>query len=289
MSSVRLALRLGATVLTGIALMIPSATLASSRTPASTSASPRSGATVSASAAAHKGIVPPGAPAKSLLPKPYFLRSPHCAHGKDGSRCNALALKAIAHARKVLEKLGGMSFSLSAYEKLTPIEQLFATVDLERTERGLPPAVVLTRSLDKVAQQGANRDQDPNLQKVPDPLPGGGHLAGLGGNWAGGWGNALGADYGWMYDDGIGSDNGDCGRSHPSGCWGHRDNILGTFNGRARCGGGGRNELAMGAGHLAKGKKYGDSEVELFAGVCGPTPTDVVISWTRVKRLLHVR
>jgi hypothetical protein len=286
MSSVRRALRLGAIALTGIALIIPGPTLASARTPGRASTRPL--ALASVGAAAHKGIVPPKKPARSLRPSPFFPLSPSCAHGKDGSNCNALVLKAIAHARKVLEKLGGMSFSLSAYEKLTPIEQLFATVDLERTERGLPPAAVLTRSLDKIAQRGAEIDQDPNLQDVPNPLPGGGHLSGLGGNWAGGWGNALGADYGWMYDDGIGGDNGDCRRSHQSGCWGHRDNILGTFNSKAGCGGG-RNELAMGAGHVTKGKKYGDSEVELFAGVCGPTPTDVVISWTRVKHLLHVK
>jgi hypothetical protein len=286
MSSVRLAMRLGATALAGIALMVPGATLASARAPGRTTAGSLIGASVSA--AAHKGIVPPKKPAKSLQPSPFFPRSSSCAKGKDGSKCNALVLKAIAHARKVLEKLGGMSFSLSAYEKLTPIEQLFATVNLERTERGLPPAAVLTRSLDKIAQRGAEIDQDPNLQDVPNPLPGGGHLSGLGGNWAGGWGNALGADYGWMYDDGIGSDNGDCSRSHKSGCWGHRDNILGTFDSQADCRGG-RHELAMGAGHVTKGKKYGDSEAELFAGVCGPTPTDVVISWTRVKHLLHVK
>jgi hypothetical protein len=211
--------------------------------------------------ATHRGILPPKNPSKSLRPGPFFLSAASCRHGGDGSACNS---------------------------QLTPGEQLFATVNLERIERGLPPAVVLTRSLDKIAQRGATSDKDPPLQDVPDPLPGGGHYVGLGGNWAGGWGNALGADYGWMYDDGLGSDNGDCSKSHRSGCWGHRDNILGAFASKARCGGE-RSELAMGAGHVARGKAFGDSETELFAGVCGATPTDVVISWARVERLLHIK
>jgi hypothetical protein len=267
-----LSVRLGAVAVTCTALIIPGITLAAASIPAT----------------AHKGVLPPKNPSKSLSPSPMFVASSKCFKGKDTSSCNTLVLTAVAHARKVLEKLGGMKFSLSAYEKLSPIEQLFVTANLERTDRRLAPATVLTRSLDKVAQTGADKDEDPPLNQVPSKLPGGGRWIGLGGNWAGGWDNALGSDYGWMYDDGPGSDNGDCTKTNKSGCWGHRDNILGTFSSRSRCGGG-SSELAMGAGHVTKGKKYGDSETELFAGVCGPTPTDVVITWTRVKRLLHIK
>jgi hypothetical protein len=265
MSALRLATRLGAVAVTCTALAMASFPVT-----------------------AHKGILPPKNPSKSLRPSPMFLESRKCLRSKDTAACNTLVLKAISHARKVLEKLPGMSFSLSAYEKLTPIEQLFVTVDLERTARGLAPATVLTRSLDKVAQVAASKDEDPPLNEVPSTLPGGGRWLELGGNWAGGWDNALGSDYGWMYDDGPGSDNGECTKSKKSGCWGHRNNILGTFSTRSRCGGA-SSELAMGAGHVARGKRYGDSESELFAGVCGRTPTDVVISWKRAKRLLHVK
>jgi hypothetical protein len=221
-----------------------------------------------------KGILPPKNPSHNVNPDPYFLSSKSCIGGGDSAACNTLVVRAIAHARSVLEKIGGMSFSLSAYEKLTPEEQLFVTANLERTERGLPAVVVLTRSLDKIAQEGANADNDPDLQSVPGTLPGGGHWVALGGNWAGGYDNALGADYGWMYND-------------KQSAWGHRDNILRQWVTASRCGGQ-RYEIAMGAGHVTKGKAFGDSETELFAGVCGPTPTDVVLTWTQAKKLLHI-
>ena len=242
------------------------------------------GASASRLAAARTGIVPPKNPSRSLPPSPDFMGSRSCASSRNGRACNREILKAIAHARKVLEKMGGMSFSLKTYLKLTAPEQLFVTADLERTERGLPPATVLSRSLDRVAQVGARRDEDPPFSRVPARLPGGGQVVGLGGNWAGGWVNALGADYGWMYDDGLNSPNEDCTKQDQSGCWGHRDNILGTFSSKAACGGG-ASALAMGAGYAVRLK----SQTELFAGVCGPAPTDVVLTWSRAKSLLGIK
>src|ERR1700757_1897287 len=158
-------------------------------------------------AATQTGIVPPKNPSRSLAPSPDFMGPGSCASKSNGRACNREVLKAIAHARKVQEKIGGMSFSLTAYLKLTAAEQLFVTADLERTERGLPPATGLSRSLDKAPQLGARRGEDPPLGRVPARLPGGGQVVGLGGNWAGGLRNALGADYGWMYDDGLNSPN----------------------------------------------------------------------------------
>jgi len=273
MPALRMASGLGAIVLAGAVFTGPAAALASVGAAGAGATAAGAARAAHAPAAHHKGILPPHNPAKNLAPDPSFLGSRHCAGGRDGSACNSIVLRAITHARKVLEKFGGMSFSLSAYERLTPVEQLFVTANLERTERGLPAAVVLTRSLDKVAQDGANADTDPPLGEVPNPLPGGGHWVSLGGNWAGGWDNPLGADYGWMYDDGPG--------------WGHRDNILGKLATTSSCGGS-RHEVAMGAGHVTKGKTYGDSETELFAGVCGPPPTDVVLTWAKAKKLLHI-
>jgi hypothetical protein len=225
-------------------------------------------------AAPDTGILPPKNPARSVSPNPNFFAVSACRGGGDSAACNSVVVRAITHARQVLERFGGMSFSLAAYEKLTPDEQLFVTANLERVERGLPAIVVLTRSLDKVAQDGANADTDPPLGKVPDTLPGGGRWVSLGGNWAGGFDNALGADYGWMYDDKA---------EH----WGHRDNILHRYFTASTCGGK-SHEIAMGAGHVTRGKTYGDSETELFAGICGPTPTDVVMTWARARKLLRI-
>jgi hypothetical protein len=230
-----------------------------------------------------RGILPPRNPAASLWPAPSFMS---CGQGDDGAQCNSVALAAIGHARQVLEKLGGISFSLAAYEKLTPDEQLFVGVDLERTARGLPPAVVLSRSLDAIAQSGARADQDPALTNVARLLPGGGRVAYLGATWAGGWINPLGSDYGWMYDDGPGGTNLDCRAAGSALCWGHRDIILATFASPS-CGGG-QAELAMGAGHVVQAGGWGESDTEILAGVCGPAPTDAVFTWASAKKLLHI-
>jgi len=269
MPAIRLTAAFGAIALAGAALFGPAAGFADA------GAADVNAAAGPAAAAGHRGIIPPANPSRSLSPVPFFLGSGYCAGGQDGSRCNALAVRAISRARSVLEKIPGMSFSRTAYQQLTPDEQLFVTVNLERTERGLRPVWELTRSLDKIAQTGANDDTDPPLGDVPRTLPGGGHPANLGGNWAGGWINALGADYGWMYDDG-------------GSAWGHRDNILGSYATKSMCGGG-QTVIAMGAGHVTKGKAYGDSETELIAGVCGRTPTDAVLTWGRARNLLHIK
>ncbi len=255
MRTFRLAVRLGSIAITAAALA-------------------GSAAAAGAGVAPDKGILPPKNPSRSVSPSPFFPSDRSCAGGGDSSACNTIVLHAITHARRVLEKVGGMSFSLAAYEKLTPDEQLFVSANLERVTRGLPAIVALTRSLDKVAQDGANADADPPLNEVPGTLPGGGRWVSLGGNWAGGYQNALGADYGWVYDD-------------KGSAWGHRDNILGGYVSSSSCGGQ-RHEIAMGAGHVTKGKAYGDSETELFAGVCGAIPTDVVMSWTRARKLLRI-
>jgi hypothetical protein len=233
----------------------------------------------------HPGILPPKEPSRSLPPANSFLSS--CHQGDAGNGCNSLVLQAIGHARQTMEKMGGMAFSMTAYGKLTPDEQLFVTVNLERTQRGLAPAVVLTKSLDKIAQAGAQAGRDPALGAVPRVLPGGGRTTYIGANWSGGWVNPLGSDYGWMYDDGPGSTNLDCSAARTAQCWGHRNIILVAFGGHSVCGGS-QSELAMGAGHTTGMAGYGESDTEVLAGVCGPTPTDTVFTWTRAQQLLGI-
>ncbi len=53
------------------------------------------------------GILPPKNPAHNVSPDPDFLAARACAHGGDSATCNAIVLRAIAHARQVQEKIGG--------------------------------------------------------------------------------------------------------------------------------------------------------------------------------------
>ncbi len=238
-----------------------------------------------ASTAGNRGILLPGNPARSMAPATSLLSS--CRAGDDGSTCNQLALTAIGRARQALEKMGGMSLSLAAYARLTPVQQLFVVVNLERTERGLAPAVVLSRSLSAIAQAGAQAGRDPAVGRVARTLPGGGRTVYAGATWSGGWINPLGADYAWMYDDGPGGSNLDCHAGSSRLCWGHRDILL-TDSGQASCHGG-AGELAMGTGHAGRGAGYGESDTVLMAAACGPVPTDATFTWAKAKKLLGIR
>lgn len=105
------------------------------------------------------------------------------------------------------------------FPKLTVPEQLLVVTDLERQARGLPIFAGLSASLDTMAYKGAVDGTDPT----------GPAQSQWGSNWAGGYPTALLANFGWMYDDGLGSGNLDCTAGNTTGCWGHRDNILGNF------------------------------------------------------------
>ena len=236
----------------------------------------------------YTGIVPPKNPSKSLPPKPNFLTSSSCRGAKDTATCNKIVLSATANARKVLEAMRAMSFSLAAYEKLSHLKQLFVTANLERLDRKLPIITEMTKSLDTIAQVGAKKNEDPPFSLLPKTykLPGGGQIISAGANWASGYDNPLGSNYGWMYDDGLGSPNIDCTASHRAGCWGHRDNILRSYGSKASCGGRAFHTV-MGTGYVATGAYAGDGETELFVGVCGTTPTDSVFTWAKAVSLLH--
>ena len=231
----------------------------------------------SASTAGQHGIQLPGNPSRSMKPGTALLSS--CTAGDDTSTCNQLALTAISQARRSLEKMSGMTLSLAAYDRLTPAQQLFVVVNLERTERGLAPAAVLSRSLSRIAQAGAQAGRDPALGSIPRTMPGGGRTATAGSVWSGGWINPLGADYAWMYDDGPGGANLDCTTSHHAGCWGHRDVILT----RTTC------PLAIGTGHATAAAGYRESDTVLITSTCGHTPTDATFTWTKAKHLLGIR
>jgi hypothetical protein len=158
-------------------------------------------------------------PARTVPAAPDYI--PTCApSGLDSSApCLAAVLLAVDNAR-AQEGVKPMVLPTD-FGRLGIPEQLLVVVNLERIDRGLPPFVGRTPALDRNAQEGADIANDP-----PDP---GDAYDVVDGIWAGGSSNALDADYGWMYDDGIGSGNIDCPAKGGTGCWGHRHGILDNF------------------------------------------------------------
>ncbi len=149
------------------------------------------------------------------------------------------------------------------YGALSASNRLLATADLERLDRGLPPALGLTRALNTAAHQGALLEGDPI---GPDGYS-------WASNWAGGARSPLFDDFVWMYDDGAGSGNLDCVHPGDSGCWGHRDNILAPFQA----------PLVMGAAI------HGASVTELFVGGYRPAQpggSDPLLApaWAQIAR-----
>lgn len=152
--------------------------------------------------------------------------------------CEAHARADISRARR---REGLTSLSLPRrFDRLSSAEQLLAVADRERVDRGLAPALGLTRWLDAAARTAAVSSRD--------PLGPAGYS--WGSNWAGGSRSPLFADFVWMYDDGPGAENGDCAKTGEAGCWGHRENILARL---AR-------PVVMGAA------AYGKSLTQLFVG-----------------------
>jgi hypothetical protein len=238
-----------------------------------------------------KAILPPHNPRKSIPPRPNFYDGT-CGYGRanDSKSCVRAVLSAIAHARKSSERLGAMKFRLNAFLKLSPTEQLFVTANLERTARGLPPVAGLTVQLDSFAHEAAVVGEDPSLPLLPYKLTGGGWAYSWGANWAGGTFNALGSDYGWVYDDGPNSPNFDCHHAGDPGCWGHRDNILATpsdgWSDTANCSGA-PPHLVMGAASATSRTGWKPSQTQLFVLDCGAAPR-MFFTWRHAKRLLHL-
>jgi hypothetical protein len=156
------------------------------------------------------------------------------------------------------------------YSALTPAEQLFVLADTERVDRGLPPVQGLVAELDDDAQAAAQADTDP----TPTVLPAGITAVRWASNWSENAG-ALGSNYNWMYDDGPGSGNLGC-VGGGSGCWGHRDNILGFSAAQLAASGG---FLVMGAGEASPAAaKPWMSDAEIFA-VFNRSPSLYVYTW----------
>lgn len=200
------------------------------------------------------GLLPPRNPPANIAPAPDFTGA--CQQGNsDSSACISAAGQAMAAARAA-EGLGPVVLP-SDFASLTAGEQLFVLTDIERVDRGLPPVVGMVQELDQDAQTAAAGNADP----TPSTLPPGTAAEQWVSNWAEATG-PMGADYTWMYEDGPGSGNAACGSSG-SGCWGHRDNILGI-------GPSSGGVLVMGAAEATvAGDSPWSSDSELIAVVTG--------------------
>ena len=148
---------------------------------------------------------------------------------QENQKCTSAAVSAIDSARAA-EGVGPMNLP-SNWSSLTVPEQVFVASNLERVDRGVPALVGMVAALDSDAQTGANNGGDPALSASY----GGMSASASGSIWAGGELNPLLADYDWMYADGYNGNNGsgniDCTTPNASGCWGHRDIILGAYTG----------------------------------------------------------
>jgi len=140
----------------------------------------------------------------------------NCQVNPAGAACVKPVLDAINRAHSA-EGVPAMRLP-SNFAALSQPRQLFVIANLERTDRGLTPAIGVSRGLDQNALAAARANQDP----IPNPFYGNSY----GSNWAGGIGSPLAVDFLWMYDDGPGSFNIDCRSAQAAGCWGHRDNVL---------------------------------------------------------------
>ncbi|HVT63682.1 MAG TPA: hypothetical protein VHD81_00825 [Mycobacteriales bacterium] len=164
-------------------------------------------------------------PPRNRAPQPSFLTA--CSRNWRSAECTRLALMAIENARAA-EGVKHPALVLPRnYAKLSVAEQTFVLTDLERVARGLKPFMGLTRPLNLVSHTAAVAGVDPEpvlslLRKLD--------IFEYGSNWAGDFG-PLASDYDWMYNDGYSSSgiNLACLSPQSNGCWGHRDNILGTY------------------------------------------------------------
>lgn len=190
-------------------------------------------------------------------------------------------LVSIDAARATQEGLAPLRFDVARYNRLSVAEQVFVMSNLERTTRGLFPAMAMVKRLDSIAALAANRDQDPSDN-------GEGYFS----NWSSAP-PALGqsayfADFGWMYDDGPPPQyifrNVDCTRARQGGCWGHRDNILSDpLKGWSGC----PSELVTGTGFAAH-TKYGPSLTQIFEVACTNLATSATFTWRYAVAYLRI-
>jgi hypothetical protein len=149
-----------------------------------------------------------------------------------------------------------------AFDTLSVPLQVLTITNMERVDRGLPPVPGLSSYLNGLAQQGANANDHPPLA----PLTGRTQATV---NWAGTDSALLGA-FMWMYWDGPGGGNLGCQNTGDQGCWGHRHNLMYSYE----------SPIAMGAG-VAPG-----SLAQEIVGGDTADPIDVTPTWADISGTL---
>jgi hypothetical protein len=165
-----------------------------------------------------KGLVPPANPPANIPPSVDVEAI--CHQPGQQPACIRGTVTAIDAARAE-EGVGPLVLPTN-FAALSSGQQLFVLTNLERVDRGLTPIAGMVSSLDGAVVAAAQQDTDPGL---PGPVPGLG-IAAYGSNWAL-TGSNVDAMYYWMYYDGMNSGNIDCTSTNTTGCWGHRDILLG--------------------------------------------------------------
>ncbi len=191
-------------------------------------------------------------------------------------------LSSIDAARAALEGLAPLRFDVAKFDRLSVAEQVFVLSNLERTTRGLYPAMAMIPRLDSIATRAASRDADPTdegkgFSSIWSSAP-----SGLGQY-------AFFADFGWMYDDGPPPQyifrNVDCTEAGQHGCWGHRDNILSNpLMGWSGCPHG---VLVTGTGFAAR-TKYGPSLTQIFEVACSSQVSVTTFTWRHAVSILNI-
>jgi hypothetical protein len=221
-------------------------------------------------AAAVPGIAAADTPTPD--PTTNFQLSQATTSACDDSPLTAACLSAASadiDTARAVEGIGPITLP-TGFAALTVPQQLLVLANLERVDRGENPVLGLTSTLDGNAQTGANSDADPPF---PAPFPGSYGT----GNWAGGYASTLEADFGWMYDDGLGSPNLECTAADQMHCWGHRHDVIETQLVAP---------LVMGAAE-ATNTQFSPSMAELFIGGDSEAPIPS-LTWAMLSTQLPV-
>jgi hypothetical protein len=171
-----------------------------------------------------------------------------CYTAPNGKECVDAGVYYLDRARA---KAGLPAYALPAnFASLSPPRQIFILANLDRIQYGLPPIPGMTAALNHDAlASGVWRATDPHVS----------HTAGLKTvwpGWAGAFYNAPMAYEGWVWDDGLGSNNPRCTSTDHSRCWGHRHSVLWKYGTVA----------AMGAAAGRDGSRHQRGYAYIFVG-----------------------